>query len=60
MKTIKLFAHVVCWQYWKQLQRFLEDVGQLTHMGFIFPKFQDYEYKRPFTRNPTKINGVFW
>lgn len=36
----------------------LKGVGQLTHMGFI-PKLSDCEYKHPFTRNPTKVNGVF-
>ncbi|MCP2026721.1 hypothetical protein L1276_001865 [Flavobacterium sp. HSC-32F16] len=40
MITKKLFARVVCWRYWKQLQRFLEGVGQLTHAGFIFLKFK--------------------
>ncbi|KOP37565.1 hypothetical protein, partial [Flavobacterium sp. VMW] len=38
MNSAKLFARVVCWRYWKQLQRFLKCVGQLSHAGFIFPK----------------------
>ena len=27
---------MVRWQYWKQLQRFLEGVGHLKHAGFTF------------------------
>ncbi|MNX72216.1 hypothetical protein D3C86_1035650 [compost metagenome] len=56
MNSEKLLAHVVCWRYWKQLQRFLEGVGQLTHMGFIFPKLQDYEYQHPFKRSRSPAN----
>lgn len=48
MNTKNLLAHAVCWRYWKQLQRVFEGVGQLTRMGFIFPKLQIYEYKHPF------------
>lgn len=56
MNTTKLFARMVRWRYWKQPQRVLEGVGQLTHTGFIFPKFRDYEYKHPFKRNRIAVN----
>ncbi len=56
MNTTKLFARMVRWRYWKQPQRVLEGVGQLTYTGFIFPKFRDYEYKHPFKRNRIAVN----
>jgi hypothetical protein len=56
MNSKKFLARVVCWWYWKQPQRVLEGVGQLTHAGFIFPKFQDYEYKHPYQRNRIAIS----
>lgn len=34
----------------------LKGVGQLTHVGFIFPKFSDYEYQHPFQRNRIEVN----
>ena len=56
MNTTKLFARMVCWRYWKQLQRVLEGVGQLTHAGFLFPKFRDYEYKHLQQRNRIEVS----
>ncbi|SFC64669.1 hypothetical protein SAMN05216297_101564 [Flavobacterium phragmitis] len=38
----------------------LKGVGQLTHVGFIFPKFSDYEYcKHPYQRNGVKVKRIF-
>jgi hypothetical protein len=55
MNTTKLFARMVCWRYWKQLQRVLEGVGQLTHAGYLFPKFRDNEYKHLQQRNRIEV-----
>ena len=59
MNSEKTFARVVWWRYWKQPQRVLEGVGQLTHTGFIFPKFRDYEYKHAFKRNRIAVSQFF-
>lgn len=34
----------------------LKGVGQLIHVGFIFPKFSDYEYKQFIKRNRIEVN----
>jgi len=32
------------------------NVGHLSHAGFIFLKYKDYEYQQPFARSANKAN----